>query len=96
MAGFVYILASKKNGTLYIGVTGDLIRRVHEYREGSVRGFTDRYAVKHLVYFEQYDDMRDAIQREKTVKKWSRAWKISLIEDTNPDWSDLFVGITAG
>src|SRR3546814_15283122 len=81
MAGYyVYIMASRRNGTLYIGVTGDLIRRAQEHREGFVPGFTKKYGVKRLVYFEQWEGARRAIQREKTLKAWSRAWKIALIE----------------
>ena len=92
---FVYILASKPNGTLYIGVTRDLVRRVWEHREDVVRGFTNRYGVKSLVHFEQYDDPATAIQREKNLKKWKRSWKIDLIERGNPDWHDLWEEITA-
>ena len=87
---FVYILANRPNGTLYVGVTNDLIRRVYEHREGFVSGFSKRYAVKKLVYFEQHQTMSNAIQREKNIKHWSRAWKIELIEKQNPDWRDLF------
>ena len=92
---FVYILASKPNGTLYIGVTRDLVRRVWEHREDVVRGFANRYAVKSLVHFEQYDDPATAIQREKNLKKWKRSWKIDLIERGNPDWCDLWEDVTA-
>lgn len=77
-------------GTLYIGVTNDLVRRAHEHRQGEAEGFTRKYAVKRLVYFEAHDDIRAAIQREKTLKHWLRAWKIALIEQTNPEWRDLF------
>lgn len=87
---YVYIIASQKNGTIYIGVTNDLIRRVYEHREGLFAGFSQRCRVKHLVYYEQYQDIRDAIQREKNLKKWNRAWKIDLIEKENPDWRDLW------
>lgn len=90
MSYFVYILASRPNGTLYIGVTNDLIRRVYEHRTGAVDGFTKTYGVKRLVYFEEFADIGLAIQREKTMKHWSRAWKISLIESRNPEWRDLF------
>ncbi len=89
-AYFVYILASRRNGTLYIGVTNDLIRRAYEHREAAVAGFTRRYGVKHLVHFDQFEDIRVAIQREKTLKKWPRAWKLALIEERNPDWHDLY------
>ena len=85
----VYILASKRNGTLYVGVTSDLARRVEAHRSGVVGGFTKKYHVERLVYFELHDGMFEAIQREKRLKKWNRAWKIELIEKTNPDWSDL-------
>ena len=96
MGGYVYILASDRNGTLYIGVTNDLVRRIHEHREGSVEGFTKRHAAEHLVYFEAYDAIRDALQREKTLKKWRRAWKVSSIEESNPNWRDLYPGIAGG
>ena len=92
---YVYILASQRNGTLYIGVTRDLVRRVWEHRESVSSGFTDRYNVKSLVHFEQYDDPATAIQREKNLKKWKRSWKIDLIERGNPDWRDLWEDITA-
>ena len=90
MAYYVYMLASRRNGTLYIGVTNDLVRRAYEHREGFVDGFTRRHGVKTLVYFEAHDDVRIAIGREKTLKRWRRAWKIQLIERDNPDWRDLF------
>ncbi len=90
MSAYVYILASKRNGTLYIGVTSDLIRRIYEHREGLVDGFSKRYGAKRLVYFETHDDIVRAIQREKTMKHWSRAWKLELIESRNPDWDDLY------
>ena len=93
MAFYVYILASKKNGTLYIGITNDLIRRVHEHREGHADGFTKRYGVQSLVYFEVHDEVEHAIQREKTLKQWLRAWKIDLIEHGNPNWDDLWQSI---
>jgi len=86
----VYILASKRNGTLYIGVTSNLPKRVHEHREGQVPGFTTQHAVHMLVYFETHDDMAAAIQREKQLKAWKRAWKIRLIEKANPQWTDLY------
>jgi putative endonuclease len=87
---YVYILASRRNGTLYIGVTNDLSRRVYEHREGTANGFTKRYGVKLLVYVETFPDIRDAIAREKTLKKWRRAWKLNLIEASNPQWQDLY------
>ena len=95
MVGYVYILASDRNGTLYIGVTNDLVRRVFEHREEAAEGFTRRYGVKRLVHYEQFDDIRTAIQREKSLKRWSRAWKIELIEHANPEWDDLYPTIVA-
>ena len=89
----VYILASKRNGTLYVGATSDLVKRVWEHRQDVVAGFTRTYHVRNLVYFEQHEDMRQAIQREKQLKKWNRAWKIELIEKTNSAWRDLWSGI---
>ena len=94
--GYVYLLASKPYGTLYIGVTNDLIRRVYEHREKFVEGFTKRHDVTRLVYFEIFEDIEQAIHREKRLKKWPRAWKISLIEKDNPDWIDLYPEIAAG
>jgi putative endonuclease len=90
---YVYILASKVGGTLYIGVTSDLIRRIAEHRLKVVEGFTERYDVVRLVYFEQFDDPENAIKREKRLKKWNRAWKVRLIEEHNPNWADLYAGI---
>ena len=87
---YVYILASSIGGTLYIGVTNDLIRRVWEHRENSVEGFTSTHDVHKLVYFEQFDDIEHAIVREKRLKRWNRDWKIRLIEEKNPNWHDLF------
>ncbi|MBI1180157.1 MAG: GIY-YIG nuclease family protein [Alphaproteobacteria bacterium] len=92
---FVYILASQRNGTLYIGVTTDLPRRMHEHRTGVYRGFTARYGVKTLVYYEAHDGIEEAIRREKALKKWRRRWKLQLIEDMNPDWLDLYDEIAA-
>jgi putative endonuclease len=89
----VYIMASKKNGTLYTGVTGDLPRRVYEHRENLLPGFTRDYGCKQLVWFEQHVQMRTAIQREKTIKHWVRKWKLDLIEATNPSWADLYLFI---
>ena len=90
---YVYILASRIGGTLYIGVTNDLVRRVAEHRLKSVKGFTKKYEVDKLVYFEQFDDAENAIKREKQLKKYNRAWKIRLIEESNPDWDDLYSSI---
>ncbi len=87
---FVYILASQTRGTLYIGVTGDLANRATEHRDGAMPGFTKTYGVKRLVYFETFDDIESAIRREKRLKKWLRAWKVALIEKTNPEWRDLW------
>ncbi|MBA3024384.1 MAG: GIY-YIG nuclease family protein [Gammaproteobacteria bacterium] len=86
----VYILASQRNGTLYIGVTGDLVRRVWEHKHDSADGFTKKYGIHTLVYFEQCDDMVAAIAREKLLKKWNRVWKVELIESMNPEWRDLW------
>jgi putative endonuclease len=86
----VYILASRKYGALYIGVTGNLLGRVVTHREEWLAGFTARYRIHDLVYFEQFDSPSDAILRERQIKKWRRAWKIELIEKSNPDWDDLF------
>ena len=86
----VYILASRPNGTLYIGVTSDLIKRVWEHREALMHGFTSKYGVHRLVYFEQHQDMQAAITREKQLKKWNRAWKIERIEKGNRLWRDLW------
>ncbi len=85
----VYILASRKYGTLYIGVTSDLIARLYQHRSGEVKGFTTRYRVHKLVRFEQLETMTEAIVREKQLKRWHRQWKINLIESENPDWHDL-------
>ncbi|SFM08360.1 putative endonuclease [Bradyrhizobium sp. NFR13] len=90
MTYYVYLLASRKYGTLYIGVTNDLIRRVYEHRSKVVDGFTRRYDVDKLVWFEVYDDILSAIAREKELKKWRRDWKIRLIEEQNPNWMDLY------
>ena len=87
---YVYILASQRNGTLYIGVTNDLIRRVWEHRNKVIPGFTAKYGVTRLVYFEIWEEPTRAIQREKTMKKYPRRWKINLIERGNPDWRDLY------
>ncbi|MFZ2038472.1 MAG: GIY-YIG nuclease family protein [Minisyncoccia bacterium] len=86
---YVYILASKRNGTLYIGVTNDLKRRVFEHQNSLVDGFTKQYNVKTLVYFESTENIDAAITREKQLKKWDRSWKLRLIESTNPNWNDL-------
>ncbi len=86
----VYIMASGRHGTIYIGVTSDLVRRVYEHREGLIAGFSKKYGCKVLVWYEAFDLMTDAIQREKTLKHWVRAWKVNLIERENPYWNDLY------
>jgi putative endonuclease len=90
---YVYLLASRKDGTLYLGVTRDLVRRVYEHKHKLVPGFTSRYDINRLVWFEDYDDRRTAIEREKEIKKWRRRWKIELIEKENPGWRDLYAEI---
>ena len=87
---FVYMLASKRNGTLYIGVTNDLIRRVYEHKKKLVEGFTKKYNVQLLVYYETHSNIIEAIKREKAMKKWYRKWKVELIEKNNPEWKDLY------
>jgi putative endonuclease len=94
MNGYVYILSNKPNGTLYVGVTNDLVRRVHEHREKSLEGFSKKYGLCLLVYYELHATMPLAIQREKNIKHWVRRWKIELIEKSNPGWADLWVEIT--
>ena len=96
MAYYVYILATERNGTLYIGVTNDLIRRIHEHKDDVVKGFTKKYGVHSLVHFEESEDPTTAIQREKNLKHWVRQWKIDLIETNNPQWLDLYEQIAAG
>jgi putative endonuclease len=90
--GHVYILASGRHGTLYLGVTSDLMQRMYQHREEAMKGFTSKYEVKRLVWFDTFDQVKDAIVREKQMKKWNRDWKIRLIEESNPDWSDLAIG----
>jgi putative endonuclease len=92
---YVYLLASKIGGTIYVGVTNDLVRRCYEHRTKSGGGFTKRYDVGHLVHFERFDNAPAAIQREKRLKKWNRAWKIRLIEANNPHWIDLYSEIAS-
>ena len=87
--GYVYILASRKGGTLYTGVTSDLARRVEEHRHETASKFTKKYGVKRLVWFEEHESITYAIMREKTIKKWPRQWKINVIEELNPDWNDI-------
>ena len=86
----VYLLASRRNGTLYVGVTSDLIKRIWEHKNHVVAGFTQKYGVGKLVWYEPHASMESAIQREKAIKEWKRAWKMNLIEKTNPEWVDLF------
>lgn len=90
MSYYVYILASQPNGTLYTGVTNDLIRRVYEHKMKYAEGFTRKYRVDKLVYFEEYNDIRDAIHRERCIKNWKRNWKIKRIREMNPEWEDLY------
>jgi putative endonuclease len=90
MTYYVYVLSSRKNGTLYIGITNDIARRVWEHRQGTGSRFVKRYGITRLVYLEPHDDIERAIQREKTMKEWSRAWKVRLIEKDNPEWEDLY------
>lgn len=90
MAYYVYLLASRKDGALYVGVTNDLVRRAYEHRTKAVPGFTSKYNIAKLVWFEIHDNPISAITREKEIKKWRRAWKVALIERDNPGWDDLF------
>jgi len=90
---WVYILASGKHGTLYVGVTNDLVRRVYQHKQKLIKGFTSQYGVDRLVWFEGYDNPTAAIEREKILKKWRRDWKINLIETDNPNWDDLYNAI---
>ena len=92
---YVYILASKKHGTLYVGVTADLVKRVYEHKNDLVKGFTQKYKVHQLAYFEVFEDIEEAIQRETCIKRWKRDWKIELIEKNNPEWNDLYDAIVA-
>jgi putative endonuclease len=89
MSFYVYILASKRNGTLYTGMTDDLVRRVWQHREGLIPGFTKEYGVTSLVWYEQHESRESAFARERQMKKWNRAWKLRRIEEMNPDWRDL-------
>ncbi|NDE91410.1 MAG: GIY-YIG nuclease family protein [Alphaproteobacteria bacterium] len=90
MPYYVYVMSNKQNGTLYIGITSDLARRVFEHREGLIDGFTKLHGLKKLVYYETYEDSLIAIQREKSFKKWNRNWKLRVIIDFNPEWNDLY------
>ena len=93
--GYVYLLTNKPHGVLYTGVTSDLIKRVYQHRKGMVEGFSRRYNLKLLVYFERHDRVQDAILREKRIKEWKRAWKVQLIEERNPGWRDLYPEIAS-
>ncbi len=87
---YIYILASRRNGTIYVGFTNDLVRRIYAHRNDFVEGFTKKYSVHTLVYFEECSDRNNAIQREKQIKEWKRRWKLELIEKANPEWKDLY------
>jgi putative endonuclease len=91
--GYVYIMASGRNGTTYVGVTSDLIARAYQHRNGLVAGFTRKYGCKLLVWFEAYDNLQDARARQRQLKKWNRQWKLSEIEAQNPEWVDLYPGL---
>jgi len=90
---YVYIMASKRNGTLYTGVTSDLIKRVYQHKSGETPGFTSKYKVNQLVYYEVHTDIRETIKREKNIQAWKRIWKLQLIENQNPHWEDLYAVI---
>jgi putative endonuclease len=90
---YIYILANKRNGTLYIGVTSNLVKRLYEHKNNIIEGFTKKYNIHKLVYYEITDDIESAIRREKQLKKWNRKWKINLIENSNPEWIDLYFGL---
>jgi putative endonuclease len=94
MSFWVYMLASSRNGTLYAGMTDDLVRRVWQHRSGTLSGFTQKYGIKLLVWYEQHETRESAFQRERQIKKWNRAWKLKLIEEANPAWRDLFDELT--
>ncbi|MBO6783001.1 MAG: GIY-YIG nuclease family protein [Alphaproteobacteria bacterium] len=95
MPGYVYILTNRRHGTLYVGVTNDIVRRVHEHRTGATDGFTKQHDLHRLVFFETHETVPLAIEREKQLKRWKRDWKIELIEAANPDWDDLYPGIVS-
>ncbi len=95
MTYYVHILASRRNGTLYVGVTNDLLRRVFEHKQGDAEGFTKRYRIHRLVYYEAHQEVYRALQREKNIKHWPRAWKLALIEKDNPQWLDLYDTVAA-
>jgi putative endonuclease len=91
--GYLYILANRRNGTLYVGVTADLVKRIEEHRQKLVEGFTRKYEITHLVYFETFEEIREAIIRERQIKEWKRKWKTELIQSINPYWRDLYEDI---
>jgi len=93
MDGWMYIMTNRRDGTLYVGVTSDIVQRVWQHREGLVEGFTKRYGLKRLVYVERHDTIQAAIVRERRLKHWPRAWKIHLIQTGNPDWNDLYASL---
>ena len=93
MGHYVYILASRKDGAIYVGVTNDIVRRIYEHRTKAIKGFTSKYNITRLVWFDIYDDPISAISREKELKKWKRSWKVQLIETQNPQWDDLYESI---
>ena len=95
MSGWVYFMTNKPNGVLYVGVTSNLARRIFEHREGALPGFTKRYGLTKLVYYEAFDDITNAIQREKTIKHYSRAWKVGLVLEINRDWRDLYADLAS-
>ena len=90
---YIYILANKRNGTLYIGVTSNLVKRIYEHKNNIIEGFSKKYNIHKLVYYEITDDIESAIRREKQLKKWNRKWKMNLIEKNNPEWKDLYFGL---
>jgi putative endonuclease len=94
MPYYVYILASRRNGTLYVGVTNELARRIYEHKHDAVAGFTKKHGVHHLVHFEEFGEILEAIAREKRLKRWLRKWKLELIEKNNPQWRDLYDDLT--
>jgi len=96
MSAYIYIMSNKKDGTLYNGVTSNLLKRVHEHKESFIDSFTKKYNIKNLVYFELFDDISEAIKKEKQLKNWKREWKIELIEKENPEWIDLYIDLVAG
>ena len=93
--GYVYIMSNRRDDALYVGVTSDLSRRAFEHRQGVIDGFTKRYGLKRLVYYERYEDIRVALQREKNLKHWPRVWKLALVHELNPDWDDLYERLNA-